>query len=138
MRVDVMLSAGGVEPVRAAGDLRMLSHAARLGRAAGIVLMSLACAAAMVPVPIVHLVGIPLILVVGMAVAVRVYRSVARLSPMRLACPRCGASNSLGGGWGLRTTTAPLERDCESCRRVLQLSFCPVPGDGETALPTIA
>jgi hypothetical protein len=71
----------------------------------------------------VHLVGIPLIVVTGLVMAVRQLRSVAVLTPVRMACPRCGAANSFGGGLGLRTATGPIDLTCESCRRPLQLTI---------------
>lgn len=123
MRVEVSLSAAGVAPIRATGELRLLSPGARAGRAAGIMLLSLALAAAIVPVPIIHLVGIPLILMAGLFTAIRQLRAVARLAPLRIGCPRCGATNTFGGGLGLRTTTGPIHRDCESCRRQLVIRF---------------
>lgn len=123
MQVEVVLSAVGVEPVRASGALKLLSTGTRALRAGGILLVSLALAASIIPVPIVHLVGIPLILGVGIAAAVRQLRSVAQLAPMRIACPRCGAANSFGGGLGWITATGPIFRNCESCRRQLELTL---------------
>jgi hypothetical protein len=134
----LVLSAVGAESVRAQADLRILSPAARFRRAAGIMLLALVLAAAIIPVPIVHLVGIPLILCVGLLFAVRQLRSVASLSPVRVACPRCGLDNSLGGGLGLRTTTGPVALTCESCRRVLEFTFHPLRDATETATDAVA
>lgn len=120
-RVTVELASGDTESSRAEGELRIFSLAERLGRAALVFLGACALAALLIPVPIVHLVGIPLVLLLGVIAAVRQAVAVARLTPMRLPCPRCGAANSLGGGLGYRTTAGPIERQCESCRRALEL-----------------
>lgn len=112
--------------MRASGEMRILTAGARVGRAAGIMLIAVALAAAIIPVPIIHLVGIPLILVAGVVAAVRQLRSVAQLAPLRVQCPRCGAGNSIGGGLGLATATGPMHRDCESCRRQLEIRFSQV------------
>lgn len=125
MHVQLTLSAAGAEPVHAEGELTVLSTGARLIRAMGIMGVALVLAAMIIPIPIVHLVGIPLILIVGVVVAARQLRSVATLAPIRMVCPRCGANNSLGGGLGLRTATGPLEVNCQSCRRLLELRFVP-------------
>lgn len=117
----VELAAGNAEVSRATGELRSFSPLDRLGRAVAALGITLVAAAAIIPIPIVHLVGIPIILIAGTAVAFRISRSVAVLAPMRLPCPRCGAANSLGGGLGLRTITGPIARQCESCRRPLEL-----------------
>ena len=125
MKVEIVVSASGVEPVRAAGEMRVLTKGARVGRAVGILVVAIALSAALIPIPIVHLVGIPLMLIAGIAAAVRQLRSVALLDPVRFNCPRCGAGNAIGGGLGLPTATGPIHRDCESCRRPLEISFVP-------------
>ena len=127
MRVEVVVTISGAEPSRAVGELRVLSPGARLRRAAAVMLAAVILAALIIPVPIVHLVGIPLILMLGIATAVRVSRSVAVLAPIQVACPRCAAINSLGGGLGLTTSTGPIDLSCESCRRQLQLTITASP-----------
>jgi hypothetical protein len=123
MQVEIVLTAVGAEPVRASGEMRLLTNGARAMRAGVILLVALVLAAMIIPVPIVHLVGIPLIVMTGLVMAVRQLRSVAVLTPVRMACPRCGAANSFGGGLGLRTATGPIDLTCESCRRPLQLTI---------------
>lgn len=117
----ISLTAADGTASQAPGELRTFSLAERLGRAALVFLAACALAALLIPVPIVHLVGIPLVLLVGVIAAARQVMAVARLAPMRIPCPRCQAANSLGGGLGYRTTTGPIERQCESCRRPLEL-----------------
>ena len=123
VKVEIVVEASDSEPVRAAGEMRVLGPGARVVRAAAILLLAVGLSAALIPVPVVHLVGIPLMLIAGVAAAVRQLRSVALLDPVRFPCPRCGARNSIGGGLGLATSTGPIQRDCESCRRQLQITF---------------
>jgi hypothetical protein len=119
----VTLAAPGGEATHATGHLTILTPGQRGLRAALTLLGAVALAALIIPVPIVHLVGIPIILVAGIVAAVRQYRGLARLEPMRIACPKCGASNAIGGGLGYPTATGPIHRPCEHCRRELELRF---------------
>jgi hypothetical protein len=86
-----------------------------------VILGTVIAAAILIPIPIVHLIGIPLVLLAGLVAAIRQAQSVARLEPMRLACPRCGAENAIGGGLGYRNVGQAIPRPCESCRRPLTL-----------------
>jgi hypothetical protein len=122
-RVTVELGVEGSEPVRSEGDLTRFTIAERAIRAGVVLIAALMLAAAIIPIPIVHLVGIPLILAIGIALALRQFRSVAKLAPMRMPCPKCGAENLVGGGLGYRSATGPIARNCESCRRPLSLRF---------------
>ncbi|HRP07828.1 MAG TPA: hypothetical protein PLL69_05010 [Gemmatimonadales bacterium] len=122
-QVTVVLAASADDATRVPGILTEFNHAQRLLRALTVIGVALVMAAMLIPVPIVHLVGIPLVFIIGIGVAVRQYRAVARLEPVRIACPKCGAENSIGGGLGYRSATGPIARACESCRRSLELSF---------------
>ncbi len=122
-QVTVVLSASGTEPSRVPGRLVLLGPGARARRAATVVLIAMVMSAMLIPIPIVHLIGIPLTLFIGIAVAVRTSRAVARLEPTHLPCPKCGARNNVGGGLGYRSATGPIDRACESCRRPLELRF---------------
>lgn len=121
--VTVTLSISDAPPSTVPGKLTIFTPPGRLFRAAVVMLIFIVAAASLIPIPIVHLVGIPLALIVGILVALRTLRTVARLAPTHLACPKCGARNNVGGGIGYRTETGPIDRACESCRRPLQLSF---------------
>lgn len=121
--VTVVLACSDAEPTRVPGRLRIFSPGQRLMRAAGMIGLGLVAAVVMLPIPIIHLLGIPLVLIVGIGAAIRQTRSVARLAPMRIACPKCGEPNSIGGGIGFRTATGPIERRCEECRRGQTLTF---------------
>lgn len=121
--VTVALTAADAEPSRATGELRIFSPIERAGRTLLVLLGAVGAAALIIPIPIIHLVGIPMILLAGIVAAVRQGLAVARLSPMRIACPRCGEVNSVGGGFGYRSSTGPIARRCESCRRALELSI---------------
>lgn len=114
----VTLAASGADPTSADSTLLELSAAQRVKRAAVVFGAAVALAAALIPVPIVHLLGIPLALLVGAVVAIRQLRAAVRLAPVRIPCPKCGAPQLLGG-FGLRTATEPIERSCDSCRRPL-------------------
>lgn len=120
----ILESASG-ESTRAPGRLTLLTPGQRGLRAALTLLVAVALSALIIPVPIVHLVGIPLILLAGLIAAVRQYRGAARLEPMRIACPRCGEGNSVGGGFGYPAASEPIPRPCEACRRELVLRFEP-------------
>jgi hypothetical protein len=125
VKVDVVVTAAGAEPVHAMGELRLLSGGDRLRRVVGTLFGSAVFAALLIPIPIIHLVGIPLVLIAGIILAASASRSMTILTPMRFRCPRCAAENSIGGGWGLTTATGPIARNCESCRRQLEIRFTP-------------
>jgi hypothetical protein len=126
-KVVVTMSASGVDPVSREGELATFTIGERLVRAGVVMFAAIMLAAALIPIPIVHLVGIPLVLLIGIMLSVRQFRSVARLAPMRMPCPKCDAENLLGGGLGYRTVTGPIVRNCESCRRSMSVSFKGVP-----------
>jgi hypothetical protein len=128
MPVQVTLRAGPGEEATVEGVLQHLSPMARAARAAVILGASVMIAALLIPIPIIHLVGIPLALLIGMAVAIRQGQCVVRLERVAIPCPRCGERNHVGGGLGFRTASGPIETQCSSCRRVLELGW----GKGET------
>ncbi|MEO5799810.1 MAG: hypothetical protein ABIZ70_14380 [Gemmatimonadales bacterium] len=113
-------SAGGVT-TSAPATLQRFTMVDRMLRAAGFLLLGVVAAAMLIPIPIIHLVGIPLVLLVGLVTAARQLARTARLTPVRIPCPNCGAMNRVGGGLGLRNIDAPIELNCDSCRRSLTL-----------------
>lgn len=117
--VTVTLQAPNGKTLSAAGRLQEFSPIDRLRRAAMSFGMALLAVAVFVFIPIIHLLAIPLLLIGGIVVAVRQLLSVARLHPLRIACPECGGRNRLGGGLGYRSITTPINRMCEECRRNL-------------------
>lgn len=119
--VQVELSSAGGKLSTAPGVLQHFSSADRAARAAGILLLGAAGAALLIPIPIIHLVGIPLLLLIGLITATRQLTLAGRLKPVRLPCPNCGALNRVGGGLGVARPDAPLEINCDSCRRGLTL-----------------
>lgn len=121
--VTVTLESSGGTVTSAAGVLHHFTPAERVLRAALLLLLGVAAAATLIPIPIIHLIGIPLALVVGLLTAGRQLAASARLMPMRLACPNCGAMNRVGGGLGYRNAVAPMDIHCDSCRRGLTLRF---------------
>ncbi|HEY3933346.1 MAG TPA: hypothetical protein VGL65_01880 [Gemmatimonadales bacterium] len=120
--VVVTLSAPGVDPVRAKGIFQEFSVGHRIRRAGVVMLVGLGVAASLIPIPIIHLLGIPLALIIGVVAAIRQLSMVGRLKPLRIACPKCGERNRVGGGLGYRSTD-PRERMCDSCRRALTLTI---------------
>lgn len=119
--VTVTLTSGDGESSTAAGVLRTFSPLDRVRRAAVALGVGLLVAAMLIPIPLIHLLGIPLAILAGVVASVRLARSRARLAPLRLACPKCGAVNRLGAGAGLVHPDRPVMRTCDSCRRSLEL-----------------
>ncbi|HET9133241.1 MAG TPA: hypothetical protein VFN90_02975 [Gemmatimonadales bacterium] len=121
--VHLTLAAGDGDPTTGTTELTVFSAGQRALRAGGLLAAALVGAAAIIPVPIIHLVGIPLLVVLGVVLAVRQLRAVARLAPCTLPCPKCGERTTVGGGLGMRSATGPLSLSCQSCRRGLTLSW---------------
>ena len=107
------------------GKLHLFTPVERLLRTLAVLAITIFLAATLIPIPIIHLAGIPLVLVVGLAMTGRQALAVGRLQPLRAPCPRCGGVNRLGGGLGLRSVTKPIESGCEHCRRPLSLRIDP-------------
>ena len=121
--VQVVLAAPGVNSVTAPGILCSFTPFDRVKRAALVFGGAVLLAATLIPIPIIHLLGIPLLLITGIVMAVRQLRAVGRLLPLRIACPKCGAVNRVGGGFGYHDPAAPHERACDSCRRHLTMQI---------------
>lgn len=123
--VRVELRSGGGAVVVADGTLQRFTTITRVARAAAILLIGTVAAALLIPIPIIHLIGIPLILLLTLVLAGRQLTLAGRLKPLRIGCPNCGAVNRVGGGLGLADPEAPRELNCDSCRRGLTLSCRP-------------
>lgn len=121
--VQVTLTATGADPSSGPGRLTVFSPGRRMVRAAVVLFLFVGLAAMLIPIPVIHLVGIPLMLVIGLVTAVRTVGREARLDRMHLGCPKCGARNDLGGGLGLPNATGPFARSCSSCRRGLTMTI---------------
>ncbi len=122
--VTVSLSATGVNPVSVAGIVTDFSRPQRVLRSAVVMGIAVLLAATLIPIPIIHLLGIPLLLLTGVVASVRQMTKIGRLHPVKVACPKCGATNRVGGGLGY-TSLEPQERMCDSCRRGLTLTIVP-------------
>ncbi len=120
-RVTVVLSSTDGGEVRGDGVVREIAASTRALRASGFLLGALVLAAALIPIPIIHFIGPPALLVAGLVTAVRQLLAVAHLAPLRLACPKCGAANRIGGGVGMAHPERPIALTCESCRRGLSV-----------------
>jgi len=134
--VVVSLAATGAEPVRANGIFHEFTLRERIVRAGIVMLVAVLLASTLIPIPIVHLLGIPILLVTGVILAVRQVSMDGRLRPLRLPCPKCGVPNRVGGGLGYMSAE-PRERMCDSCRRGLTLRIDPVPASemGDSLAP---
>lgn len=117
--VSVVLAASGGEQTTGEGRLVELPRATRLLRALGFGVGSILVAALFIPIPIIHFLAPPAIIITGMVLATRQARATARLLPCRLPCPKCGASLLLGGGLGMAHPMEPMEVRCGDCRRGL-------------------
>ncbi|MBK9548708.1 MAG: hypothetical protein IPO52_06290 [Gemmatimonadetes bacterium] len=117
-----LVSADGGE-VRGEGELIEIPFGTRVVRAVGIFVVAMLASVALIPIPIIHLMGPPLLLIGGGIAAGRQLRAVARLTPIRLACPKCQAVNRIGGGLGMIHPDQPLEISCDSCRRGLTVTL---------------
>ncbi|MGH7594542.1 MAG: hypothetical protein ACRELE_11935 [Gemmatimonadales bacterium] len=100
------------------GVLNEFAMVDRVKRSAIVLGAAVLLAATLIPIPIIHLLGIPLFLIGGVVVSIRQLSLMGRLRPVRIACPKCGELNRVGGGLGL-SSLAPRERMCDSCRREL-------------------
>ena len=121
-RVLVSLEAPELPPVIREGVFTDFTSQQRVLRSAGVFAISVVIAALFIPIPIIHLLAIPMALGAGILVAVRQLAMVGRLAPMRMACPKCGALNRVGGGIGVRTLV-PQTLTCDSCRRSLVMQI---------------
>jgi hypothetical protein len=125
--VTVRLDADGVPPVEAPGRFDAFTLPQRIKRSGLLMVVALGIAVPFVFIPIIHFLAVPMILIFGSIMAVKQLRSVGRLAPLRIACPKCAALNRVGGGVGYRSF-GPIERPCDSCRRRLSLTVVPIPG----------
>jgi hypothetical protein len=121
-QVTVSLTIAGAESVRAQGIFQEFTPVDRMRRSAVVMMVAVLLAATLIPIPIIHLLGIPLLLLSGVVLAIRQLSMIGRLKAMKIACPKCGELNRIGGGLG-RSSIAPRERTCDSCRRGLTLTI---------------
>lgn len=121
------LDTDGAEPTRAVTTVTVFSPAQRARRAIVALLIGAAAAAALIPIPIVHLMGIPLALVTAIVIAVKQLRVAARVGRVAVNCPKCAAPQAIGGGFGFASIDGPIPITCDSCRRMLTLTVQPGP-----------
>ncbi|MGH7524825.1 MAG: hypothetical protein ACREK8_10995 [Gemmatimonadales bacterium] len=98
--VTVTLSIAGAEPSRRPGVFQEFTMVDRVRRSATIMLVAVLLAATLIPIPIVHLLGIPLLLLIGVVLSIRQLSMIGRLLSVRIPCPKCGEPNNVGGGLG--------------------------------------
>ena len=125
LQVIVSLEATGSEVTQCKGLFTTFAMAHRARRSVIVFAVATGLAVLFLPIPIIHLLAIPMILLGGIVLALRQLSIVGRLAPLRMACPKCGVLNRVGGGLGVRAM-APTSRVCESCRRELILRIEPI------------
>lgn len=121
----ITLSTDGAASTHATTTVTMFSPPQRTRRAIVALVIGAAAAAALIPIPIIHLVGIPLALLTAIVIAVKQLRVAARVGRVRVACPKCAAPQAIGGGFGFGSIDEPIPMTCDSCRRMLTLTVDP-------------
>ncbi len=124
--VDVTLTAADGRESVVPGILTEVAAGTRFRRVAVTLGVALVLTAAMIPIPIVHFIGVPLVLIGGIAAAVWQGKQVATLERVEIPCPCCGAANRVGGGPGYPSTTGPFSHPCTNCRLPLTLRLAPI------------
>lgn len=121
----IVLSASDGRESSVAGRVSEIPAGIRFRRVALTVAISILLALAMVPIPIVHFIGVPLVLFGGIGAAIWQGRQVARVDRVVVPCPCCGAANPIGGGPGFPSARGPFQHPCANCRLPLTLRFIP-------------
>ncbi len=116
----VLRVAGEQRTAPAIGMVRSPGLGARVGKAAMTLLGSLVLAALFLPIPLMHLAGIPIVLA-GIFFAARSLRGSTVLRAAHGTCPACGEETSLFVGFGGTPYRLPLTTSCEHCARELIL-----------------
>ncbi|MEO5826179.1 MAG: hypothetical protein ABIR59_09855 [Gemmatimonadales bacterium] len=121
------LNADGSESTHAVTTVTEFSPAQRTRRAVIALLIGGAAAVALIPIPIIHLLGIPLAIIGAIVIAMKQLRVGARVGRVAVACPKCAAPQAIGGGFGFASIDGPIPITCDSCRRMLTLTVDPDP-----------
>lgn len=93
----------------------------RLRGAAFLFVGAVALAALFLPIPLMHLAGIPIILV-GIWLAARRLRNRAVIASARGRCPACGEETPLYVGFGSAPFKLPIQTSCAKCARTLRVT----------------
>lgn len=117
--------ASGADETVVQGKFHLFTPLERVLRTLAVLGITIFLAATLIPIPLIHLVGIPLVLVVGLVLTGRQALAVGRLQLLRANCPRCGGVNRLGGGLGVRSASREIEVNCQHCRRPLSVRIDP-------------
>lgn len=112
--------AGEQRTAPATGLVRSPGFGARVGKATLTLLGSLILAALFLPIPLMHLAGIPIVLS-GVFFAARSLRGSTVLRAAHGTCPACGEETSLFVGFGGTPYKLPIKTSCEHCARELML-----------------
>jgi hypothetical protein len=112
----------GHPPTIALVVFREIGPGERAKRAGLAVLAGLVVSVLVIPIPIVHLVGIPLAVLGGLGAAVRLAGVRSTLRSVHGTCPRCEFQQSFFVGIGLFGYRLPMTLSCENCGRELRLT----------------
>jgi hypothetical protein len=123
--VQVILELPGSTSTEAVGVFDEFTLGQKIKRSGLTMLGAVLLSAMLLPIPIIHIIGPPMLLLTGMVLAILQLTYVGRLSAVKVPCPKCGEINRIGGGLG-RRSIAPAERMCDACRRGLTLRIVPI------------
>jgi hypothetical protein len=110
MKLDVFADPEKVTNVEA--QVRELSKPDRLlraGKGGGVFLL---CAAAVLPIPVVHLIGVPISLMLAGFTAIRRGLQKIEIKESVIQCPSCGQKHTVNTYWA----EWPLRLHCGQCR----------------------
>jgi hypothetical protein len=99
----------------ATGVFETYDTAPRVAKALGVLLAGVGAGAALVVVPILHLVTTWALPLAGLLACLRIWRTHARVHSISGACPGCQEPLRLEGG----RAAFPLREDCPACHRPL-------------------
>ena len=113
--------AAAAPPVAVQVVINTLSPGARARRAGLALLGGVVVAALVIPIPLIHLVGIPLALLGGIGLAIRLGTTRETLRSVTGPCPRCAHTQDFFVGIGVFPFQLPKDLSCEKCGRAAHL-----------------
>jgi ribosomal protein S27AE len=117
----VEVQASGVPPTAGQLVVEHPSRGRRVREAGLMVLGGALLAVVLLPVPIIHLVGVGLFLTI-LVLAVRRVRAPAVIRSAHGTCPKCGAEGAFFVGFGRKQLRLPISTSCGRCAYPLTLA----------------